>query len=217
MVVFSSVEREQYHRMFNIPFERIEFIPWGVRPPEPVPLDHPVIDGNYICAIGGNARDYPTLLRAMSQLPKLRLVMVARPHNIEGLVIPPNVTVETNIAIGRAMNILRFSRFMVLPLTRPDVPCGHVTLVSAMHLGVPFVITRSTGVVDYVRHNDNALMCNPADPTDLAETISRLWADDVLRSRLGASSRSFAQTFCTEEATMSHLSRIIQSLGIRMN
>ena len=32
------------------------------------------------------------------------------------------------------MSVLLHSRFMVLPLLTSDVPCGHVTLVAAMHL-----------------------------------------------------------------------------------
>jgi hypothetical protein len=68
-VVFSSMERTLYHRVFGIPIDKIDFVYWGVNPPTPDPADRPLEEGEYICAIGGNSRDYRTLLAAMQSLP----------------------------------------------------------------------------------------------------------------------------------------------------
>ncbi len=46
------------------------------------------------------------------------------------------------------------------------MPCGHVTLVSAMHLGKAFVISNSSGVKDYVQHGENAIVCEAFSPDD---------------------------------------------------
>ena len=132
-----------------------------------------------MCAIGGNARDYGTLLEAARLTPQIRFVCVVRPNSLRSLDIPSNVTVHTNLPSGQAMNILLHSRFMVLPLLHSEVPCGHVTIVAAMHLGKAFVITDSEGVRDYVQDGHNAMTIPARSAAALAEATERLWRSPV--------------------------------------
>jgi hypothetical protein len=67
-----------------------------------------------------------------------------------GLDVPPNVRVIVNAPFEEAMNILQYSAFTVLPLSTSTTPCGHVTLVCAMHLGKTVVATASAGIADYM-------------------------------------------------------------------
>ncbi len=123
-VVFSTIERSLYHSAFGMPIDRLAFIHWGVNPAQPIPADRPLVAGDYVCAIGGNARDYATLLTAMRAVPEVKLVAVARPHNLAGLSPPPNVEIRANISLGEAMNILAFLCFMALPLAGAKCPAG---------------------------------------------------------------------------------------------
>ena len=130
--------------------------------------------GDYVCAIGGNARDYGTLIEAARLMPHIRFVCVIRPNSLRGLDIPTNVAVHTNLPFGQAMNILAHSRFMALPLLHSQVPCGHVTMVAAMHLGKAFVITDSEGVRDYVQDGYNAIAVPPGSAGALVDATERL-------------------------------------------
>ena len=130
--VFSQMERALYASEFKIDIRKIDFVHWGVNPPtigeEPVEADA------YVASIGGNARDYRTLMDAARLMSSTKFVVVARPENLIGLDIPENVIVHRNLPLSATMNILGHSRLMALPLVGSDVPCGHVTLVAAMHL-----------------------------------------------------------------------------------
>lgn len=217
-VVYSRMERELYHKHLQIPLERLHFIYWGVNAPAPEPADRPLEGGEYICALGGNSRDYGCLLKSMHVLPHIRLVLVARPRNLVGLKIPENVTVRQDIPLGQAMNILKFSRFMVLPLKHSQVPCGHVTLVSAMHLAKAFVITGSEGVADYAMDGQNAVLVPAGDSGAMAEAISNLWNDADRRDALGRHGRDFALEHCTENHTLSWFRNYISnSVGISLS
>ena len=88
-----------------------------------------------------------------------------------------------NLPLGDAMNVLHHSRFMVLPLINSEVPCGHVTLVAAMHLGKALVITDSTGVSDYVRNGENALTGPTGSVEMLIAATKRLWENPMLCAR----------------------------------
>jgi glycosyltransferase involved in cell wall biosynthesis len=204
LIVFSRLERSLYAKAFDLPEDHFDVIRWGVKPPDVDSPEAPLEPGEYVCAIGGNARDYGTLLEAARAMPHIRFVFVVRPESLRGLEIPPNVTVHTNLPLGQAMNILMHSRFMVLPLLHSEVPCGHVTIVAAMHLGKAFIITDSEGVRDYVQHGYNALTVPPHSTTALVEATQLLWSAPVLCESLGENGRRFARRQCTEERIVQH-------------
>ena len=209
-IVYSHYEKQMYNKYFEIPLNKIDVHFWAVGKPKYNP-EEPMELGEYICAIGGNARDYSTLVKAMKKLPQIKLVLVARPHNLKNLEIPSNTKVMSNIPVSNAMNILKHSRFMVLPLQDSQVPCGHVTLVAAMHLGKAFIITNSIGVQDYVTHQYNCLTCPDSDVDRLTELILQLWTDKEECIRLGNNGKSFAMENCSEESAYQSLRQIILS------
>ncbi len=213
-VVFSTVERDLYAKTFGLPPERFDVVLWGVEPPRVEGPDTPLEEGPYVCAVGGNARDYRTLIEAARWLPDVRFVLVVRPDSLRGLDLPANVAVHTNIPFGKTMNVLAHSRFMALPLIGSEVPCGHVTLVAAMHLGKAFVITDSSGVHDYVRDGDNALTVAAGSVEGLAVAIRRLWNEPMLCVRLGDNGRQFAARECTEERIAEHFQGWLRSQGL---
>lgn len=213
-VTFSTVERDLYAKHFDIPREKIEVVLWGVRPPAYAENSPHVPDGDYICALGGNRRDYGLLMAAMEQLPDVKLCVVLRPHNLEGLRVPPNVTVRCMIPIPDAMAILHHSRFMVLPLDTGVVPCGHITMVSAMHMGKAFVATDSPGIADYATPGRNCLVTPPGNVEALASAIRTLWNDRDQTSQFAQAGLAFARQYCTEEATVAHVRSLLRRLNI---
>jgi glycosyltransferase involved in cell wall biosynthesis len=213
-VVFSRLERSLYAKAFDLPEDRFDMILWGVGPPDVSSPEAPLEQGDYVCAIGGNARDYRTLLEAARLMPHVRFVCVIRPNSFHGLGIPTNVAVHTNLPFGQAMNILAHSRFMVLPLLHSQVPCGHVTIVAAMHLGKAFVISDSEGVRDYVQDGYNAIIVPPGSAAALVDATERLWRSPVLRKSLGENGRRFATRECTEERVVQHLREWLAEKGL---
>ena len=203
-VVYSKVEREIYSKCFGIPLDRFDFVRWGVRTPTVSTLRGQAEVAEYVSAIGGNARDYRTLIDAAWILPDIRFSLVVRPDSLTGLKLPPNVTVYTNIPLDQTMEVLSRSRFMVLPLINSEVPCGHVTLVAAMHLGKAFIITDSLGIRDYVRDGENAITVTAGSAEGLARATRRLWQDQDLCERLGENGRLFAAMNCSEDQIAQH-------------
>ena len=88
-IVFSTMERKLYADAFALPIDRFGFVHWGVLPPKPGAPETPLEQGDYVSAIGGNARDYRTLMEVARHLPDIRFVLVVRPHSLEGLDRPP--------------------------------------------------------------------------------------------------------------------------------
>ena len=197
--VFSNVERALYAEHFDISPERIDMLHWGVQPPQVSPLERPVVAGDYICAVGGQGRGYGVLLEAMRRLPKVKAVIVSTPEAMQGLNVPGNVDVRLNTTLAEANNIIAHSGFMVLPLRDREVPCGHVTLVSAMHLGKAIVATASAGISDYLQDGVTGGLVGAGDAQALAARIDEFVADPAQRDRMGEGGRAFARAHCMEE------------------
>jgi len=210
-VVFSTMERQLYARYFDLPLDRFDMLHWGVQPPS-MPSDAtPIESGDYVCAVGSQARDYEVLIDAMRLLPSIKLVLVATPQSVAGLSMPDNVRLHTNIPISRVTNIVAFSRFMVLPLRDSEVPCGHVTLVSAMYLGKAILCTASSGVGDYVQERVTGRMVPPRDPAAMAALIREMFEDGARTASLGDAGRTFAYAHCGERNTVDYLGRYLRS------
>ena len=214
LVVFSQLERSLYAKVFDLPEEQFDVILWGANPPDVGSPEAPLEPGEYVCAIGGNALDYGTLIEAARLTPHIRYICVVRPHSLRGLDIPSNVKVHTNLLFGEAMNILKHSRFMVLPLLHSEVPCGHVTMVAAMHLGKAFIITDSDGVSDYVRDGYNAITVPPQSAAALVGATERLWNAPAFCKGLGENGRCFARQECTEERVVRHFRGWLKATGL---
>jgi len=211
LVVSSTMERSLYAEYFNIPIGNIDFVRWGVGGPDftlkPSKLDKP-----YISTVGGNARDYETFMAAMAALPDVQAIAVMRPYNLEGLKVPDNVSVLTNIPLGDALSVIKNSILTVLPLAGSEIPCGHVTIVIAMYLGVPCIVTNSSGVSDYVTDFETGLLCETNSVGAMKKAIGRLLEDQVLSSKLASSAEEFVHENCGEKNYVDHFERFIKGV-----
>lgn len=205
-VVSSTMERTLYAEHFGIDRAKFDFLHWGVNPPEASALDTGYQP--YVCAVGGNARDYALLMRVAAARPHINFIIVVRPANLEGLNIPRNVEVMANIPYADAMAVVKNARLMALPLKRTDAPCGHVTIVSAFYLGTPLVVTASTGIDDYVTDGETGLITE-CDDVAFGAALDRIWSNGTLADHLSVTAKAFAQTHCTEANYPAHVQSLV--------
>ncbi len=211
-VTFSTDERQLYADYFDLPIELIDMQYWSINPPAVDFESTPVETGDYICALGSQARDYETLVEAMKKLKHIKLVIVATEENMKGLDVPENVTVYSGIPFEKAMNILTHSKFMVLPLRDSVVPCGHGSIVSAMFHRKAIIITDSSGVYDYIKNDETGLFYEARNSDDLAAKITHLMEDSVKLKRLTEASYEFAYENCTEKAAVNYFCQFVEKL-----
>lgn len=214
-VTYSTIERQLYADYFDIDIEKIDMLHWAVHAPKMDLSAQPIEAGQYICALGSQGRDYATLINAMKKLPHIKLVMVASADSLNGLDVPSNVKVYSNVPLTTAHNILAHSVFMVLPLRDDKVPCGHVTIVSAMFFKKAVLVTNSLGVHDYIRDNETGLFFEPKNPDDLANKIKTLWDNQSSDNgpnidALSKAGYDFAQQNCTEKTAITYFESFLK-------
>jgi glycosyltransferase involved in cell wall biosynthesis len=212
--VHSEVEKARYADYLGISIERFDLVRFGVAPSSvcieeaPPPIDKP-----YICALGKDGRDYQTLIEAMKQLPDITLIVVAQPYNLRRVEIPENVKVYYNIPRDLALNILKHSLLMALPLKSEEISCGHITLVSAMYYRKAIVATRSSGIADYFPLGYDAPRVPAGDVDGWAKALRAMCADPEWLGRCGAAGERFAYQYCSHDACFRRTMEVFRNAG----
>lgn len=215
-VVFSRFEQALYAAELGLPEGRIRFLPWAMDPPVPgpdTPLPPEIAAPGYLCAIGGEGRDYALLARVMADRPGQRMVVVARPYSIAGIAFPPNVTVFTNLPGPQTWRIAVDSGGLVIPLKTGNTACGHITMVGAQMLGLPLVVTDSRGVEDYVTDGETAQVVPAGDGAALGAAIDRIGRDPEVVARMAAAARRKAGTENCLSAWVAYFSGLADRFG----
>lgn len=173
--VFSQFEVDRYAELFEIPAERFRPVIWT----QPVPIantDVAVPERPYVAAIGGEGRDFATLLDAARATPELDWIVIARPNALLETA-PANVKVRYNVPHAQTWGIAAQAAATVVPLLSEDTCCGHLTLVSAQQLGLPLLTSRSRATREYVEGRAGTTLFEPGDAAALAALATAHAAD----------------------------------------
>ncbi len=165
----------------------------------------------YILSMGSAKRDYRLLLLALAELGH-RAVIVAAPHAVAGLAVPPGVEIRSGLSEAQCFELVQRSRPCVVPVANRETASGQVTLLNAMMSGRPVVVTECIGSVDYVIDGVDALLVRPGDLKHLEQAIETCWQDGPLRSRIGAAARALAIAHFSDEAVGQIMGRVLREL-----
>jgi glycosyltransferase involved in cell wall biosynthesis len=182
LVVHSRAEIIQYSECFDVPRGKIVFVPLQRVIPEKVVEEDTI--NPYAIAVGTANRDYRSLFEALRRHP-VRTLVIAGPHAIAGLDIPPCVEVMSGLSLDECHRWVQGARVSIVPVANPTTASGQVTLLNSMGMGRATIVTRCPGSVDYVRDGETALLVSPGNPDELSAALQRLWHDDDYRHRLG--------------------------------
>ncbi len=166
----------------------------------PMP-DVPVVP-DQISAAGLEWRDYPTLIAAVESMTDLTVRLAAASpwskHSDETLnrTLPPHVSAR-RYEYNDLRTLYASSAFVVVPLYENDFQAGITTMLEAMAVGKPIVVTQTTGQRDVIVDNENGLTVAPGDIDGWRRAISRLRGDAALRERLGAAARRWIERDAT--------------------
>lgn len=214
IVVYSEHEAEVlrgwlHERRVEVP---VEFVPFGVdveafRPTgEPSEVD--------VVSIGADPhRDFDLLLEVARELPQVTFGVVATSER--GLSLsetPPNVSVETDLTFADMRRRLETARVVALPVRDNSYSGATTTLLQAMALAKPVVVTRTQaiargyGLVD----GENCRLVPPGDAEAFARTIRGVLRDEWHARALGASAR---RTVERDFTWRQYVDRLVAILG----
>lgn len=207
-VVLSEAERHLFHRIYGIPLDRLAFMHWAVSYPQVGALSQDLADLRpYFCCIGRNNRDWETLAQA-AEGSGFRMLLVTKRGAVRHLRLPPGTVVREEISLDESMRVLEGSAFSVVPILDESTGAGHMTIVSAMLLGKPQIVTRVRTVDDYFFDGLHGISVPTRDPAALRDAIRRLESG---HEDFAANAGRFARDWLCDEASARALLNILKN------
>jgi glycosyltransferase involved in cell wall biosynthesis len=167
----------------GLPRSAVRFVPLGVRSRR----EEPAPPGDYFLGVGRDSRDWGTLAEAAVDLD-MEVVVIGPASLPEAgpLRLGPQVSGEPFFAL------LEGAAAIVLPFARTDRPLGHLSMLAAMSVGRPIVVTRTPGVEDYVTEEIGTIVA-PQDPRALRSALQEM-SDPTVAAEKGRAALAAART-----------------------
>jgi glycosyltransferase involved in cell wall biosynthesis len=158
-----------------------------------------------ICSVGLEWRDYPTLIEAAKSL-NCEVKIAAGSLWSKGKNETDGRNVPTNVDVRRyrypdLRQLYAESKIVVIPLYETDFQAGITSILEAMAMAKPVIVTKTEGQTDTIVDGETGLYVKAGDPTDLRTKIQFLLDNETERKRIGeAGRRAFLNEF-----TLDHL------------
>jgi glycosyltransferase involved in cell wall biosynthesis len=220
--------------------EQVAFVPYQVDVDFWRPLAVP--EERLVCSAGLEFRDYPTLVRAVDGLD-VRVVIGAASHwskrrNTAGDVPLPRGVEVGSFNYAELRDLYARSAIVVVPLVDVDFQAGITTILEAMAMGKPVIVTRTQGQTEVVEDareraeglrpasplrrlaeeagvelEANGLYVPPADAVALRNAITYLLDHPAERRRLGAAGRRTVEQLMTVKQFASRLEHVVAQVA----
>lgn len=167
-----------------------------------------------IASVGLERRDYQLLAAATSNMDvDVRItgfsVDVRRSMATFPAVLPANMTTH-HLAWPDLLKLYRDADVVVLALTQSKVTSGVTTLLEAMACARPVIVTRTEGLVDYLKPSETVITVETGDLENLKQAIQYVLKNHSAAEALAAQGYRFVQTFHNSDEYVDSLSQILR-------
>lgn len=173
--VLSEAERRLFAETWRLPESRIAVTRF-CRTLENAAEREPLGDSGGVFAGGDSLRDYETLLAALRDRAVPATLATGQIPARAAANLPPTVTAG-RVPHTRFVELLRRATVVVVPLFG-DTPrgAGHQTVLNAMVLRKPVIVSDAPGIREYVQDGRDGIVVPPSDPEALGAALDRVLA-----------------------------------------
>lgn len=177
IVSYAQSEAEWLRDWLGAGAPPVHFIPFGVDTNafRPEPAVAPEVD---VLSVGADPRrDFELLLAVARRQPQLSFRIVASSDNTRALAaVPDNVTVETEIPLAAVRDRFAAARVVALPVRDNSYSGATTTLLQAMAMARPVVVSRTDAIAEGYGLEDgaNCRLVPPGDSAALEQAILEL-------------------------------------------
>jgi glycosyltransferase involved in cell wall biosynthesis len=227
----------------GVPPEHLEFVPYQVDTDFWQPLA--VAEERLVCSAGLEFRDYRALMQAVDGLD-VRVVIGAASHWSRRKTHPVDAERPSNVEVAsfdyhRLRDLYARAMVVVVPLEEVDFQAGITTILEAMAMGKPVVVTATSGQTDVILDRrrvvrgaaaqpagllrqlcelqgvpvePNGMYVPPRDPDALRRAITYLLDHPDERTRLGAAGRRLVERLMTVDHFAHRIASLVEQACI---
>lgn len=218
VVCFGEAQTDELVELTGLPPEHVATLLIPIDDRFFTPLPPPAPDGTTrVVAVGKDlARDYATVAAAVGPLD-VSVDFVTLPRNLEGVRLPPNVRVLTNVPSTELRDLYARADCVVVAQRRDEFAYGSeggglTTLLEGMAMERPVVATERAIFRDYVDDGVEGLVVPAEDPAAMRAAIERTLADPGLAQSLGAAGRARVERAHTTRGFAAQLAPLLRNV-----
>lgn len=213
IVVHSVVEADLFARLHNLPPQRFAFSHWGFDLP---PEGGGRFDGEtkpFFCLIGRNNRDVETFADAVRRAGTRGIAILPGYLQLDPAV-EASLQVHRDLPMADCVNCIRNAAANVTLLRDGSRGAGHITVVTAMHLGVAQIYSDTDVLREYFPLRGFGLPVPIGDAGSVADRMRQILAsaDSPEAARLAAARRAFAARWLSNASFASRVSAILLAM-----
>jgi glycosyltransferase involved in cell wall biosynthesis len=243
IALHSRYQHEFARTRLRVPTQRLALLPYQVDPEFWSPAD--AAEERLVVSAGLEHRDYPTLLRAAERLDARVVIGAASNwsrHDFATGALPDNVHIGV-FDYRELRDLYSRAAIVVVPLVDVDNQAGVTTILEAMAMGKPVVVSQSRGQTDVVEDRrglargmprerpvslarilaagrgldlePNGFYVPPGDPGALRRALAYLLDHPEERRRLGRAGRRLAEQLLTVDDFAARLSDLVAAVAPR--
>ena len=196
----SRREERLYTEKFAIAPGRICFFP-DVPPSQFLHARSEPAVADYIFAYGNSDRDFDTFIEAVRVLG-LHAIILSQKF-LPQKPLPANVVlIDRAVSVEQLQDLLSAARAVVVPLGHFDVAAGQNSMLEAMALGRPVIVSENFATLEYARHGDTALFFPAGDAVCLAQLVQQVFADPETAETMGGKAQASVRRLLDEQVRM---------------
>lgn len=212
-------DTSEYERIYGIPPSKCVFVPFKVNYWEKMSQeDRSSKAEEYVFTAGRSYRDFPTFIEAMRKVdyPGLLLyeeaaLLKRSATDVDLSNLPANLAAAKNEGEQSWVGYIRRAKVVVVPLLPSTMYAPGLSLyLMAMAMNKCVIVTE--GLATRGMLADEAIIVTPKDPGAMAEAISRVWNDDVLRHKTAEAGRRYAERCGGESRLLEDIVRVSSEL-----
>jgi glycosyltransferase involved in cell wall biosynthesis len=192
MLVHSRRQVDMVESELGIPRSRVAFVPYFADTDFWSPRH--VAEEALVVTAGREHRDYASLAEACAGMQERVVVAAGSFHSPRAPWRPParwpdNFELLQLLDRVALRDLYARARVVVVPVLPTDFQAGVTTLLEAMAMGKPVVVSATDGQRDIVEDGETGVLVAPGDAGALHHAIQRLLDDPGERVRLGRNAR----------------------------
>jgi glycosyltransferase involved in cell wall biosynthesis len=194
-IVWARVELQRYARTYGVSPEKFLYVPHHHTLKR---YTYEVGDDGYIFTGGNRDRDWALFLTAISDMPVPCCLATNRTWQLSGLSIPSHVRI-VDATPAEFRQLMARARVVVMPMRATLLHAGgQQTILNAMVMGKPVILTDPEGGADYIEHGKTGLLVPYGDVAALREAIRYLWEHLEEARAMGEQAQRAATPLTTE-------------------
>jgi glycosyltransferase involved in cell wall biosynthesis len=212
IVVHSTVEADLFARLHNLPADRFAFSHWGFDLPPGATGRFDAAAKPYFCMIGRNNRDVETFAQAV-RLAGTRGIAILPGYLQLDPEVEAALQVHRDLPMADCVDCIRNAAANVTLLRDGSRGAGHITVVTAMHLGAPQIYSDTEVLREYFPVEGFGLPVPIGDAGKVADRMQQVLATtDADAARLDAARKAFAMAWLSNDAFSRRISDVLLAM-----